>query len=282
MTFTINTSHRLLRDGRSVERIAAPSAHTSGAYSPMPKIAIIHFTFGSSGRSSAEWFRNPGNTGRSSAHVVVDRDGSVIQCVDFNIAPNHAGRSSWRGMEGMNRRSFGIELANWGYLERRGGGWTSYTGASIADPVMARHRNGNPNGEQSPIGWEPYPAAQLAAAVEIVQALVGKYGVTEILGHDDISPGRKWDPGPAFDMAHFRARVLEDLASDEPNRMQVSSPDGLNLRRGPGTEFEPIVLLPDATVVEPVEQNGNWVLVNVIGPGGQPTKSGWVHSRFLA
>lgn len=196
---------RLLADGRAVEMI--PSPYVSGRFAAPPPILVMHFTYGASARSSAEWFRAAENKG-SSAHVVIERDGATLQCVPFDVVAWHAGGSSWKGKTNLNRTSIGIEMANWGYLKRKGDGWASYTGAPIADPVIAVHRNGNPDGSRSPIGWEPYPEAQFAAAVAIARALVAAYGITEIVGHDDIAPDRKWDPGPAFDMARFRAAVF--------------------------------------------------------------------------
>lgn len=196
---------RLLADGRAVEMI--PSRFTSGNFHSTPRVLVMHFTSGASARSSAEWFRSPDNKG-SSAHLVIDRDGSTLQCVSFAEIAWHAGRSTWRGRSDLNRSSFGLELANWGDLERRGAEWVAGNGKPIANPVLAAHKNGNPDGSRHPIGWEPYPTAQFAAAAAIARALVAAYGITEIVGHDDIAPDRKKDPGPAFDMERFRREVF--------------------------------------------------------------------------
>ena len=212
--FTIDNRHRLKWENRLVQRVMSP--YTNGAFDNSPSVTVMHFTYGASAASSAEWFRNPNNRYKSSAHVVIGRDGEVIQCVDLDTGSNHAGQSSWRGRSGLNRWAFGIELANWGYLQRRGDGWTSYNGKIIPDAVEAVHRNGNPDGSRHPIGWEPYSEAQIEAAIGIVQALVETYGAQEIVGHDDVSPTRKWDPGPAFDILEFRRRVADDLSSTDP------------------------------------------------------------------
>lgn len=114
---------------------------------------------------------------------------------------------------------------------------TSYTGLKINDPFLAAHRNGNPDKTHTPVGWEPYPEIQFMSTVEIARELVATYDINEVVGHDDIAPLRKWDPGPTFDMARFRTLVFGDRSEDGDIRMRASSSDGLNLRTGPGIQF---------------------------------------------
>lgn len=268
----------LKEDGEPVDQIA--SSFVGGNFPAIPKIAVIHFTAGASARSSADWFRNPANPG-SSAHVVVDRDGSVIQCVSFKKVAWHAGRSRWKGLTGLNRHSFGIELANWGNLLSSSGVWTSSTGKRIAQPFLGNHRNGNPGGQRGPIGWEPYSDEQLRTAARIVRALIAAYGVNEIVGHDDISPTRKWDPGPAFDMAKFRTACLGGRADDGDNIVRVASGDGLNLRRGPGSHYDAIETLPDGAHLRPIGTEGRWIEVAALNADGSARVSGWVHGAFV-
>ena len=116
----------------------------------------------------------------------------------------------------------------------------------------------------------------------LARTLVTTYGINEIVGHDDIALGRKWDPGPAFDMADFQARVFGDRADNGDIRMKVAVAEGLNLRTGAGIQFDVLELLPEGTLVEPIEANGLWVSVSVLNAAGEPRRTGWVHSRFLA
>lgn len=192
-------------DGKPVEQL--PTRNTGGAFAKTPRIVVMHFTAGGPARTSAQWFANPLNK-NSSAHVVIERDGSAIQCANFGTVAWHAGQSKWRRLSGLNQYALGVELANWGWLQAHSGMWLNTVGRPVANPVMAVHRNGNPDGSTQPIGWEPYPEAQFDAAVALVGALREAYGIKEIQGHDDIAPGRKSDPGPAFDMARFRKLVL--------------------------------------------------------------------------
>jgi AmpD protein len=101
---------------------------------------------------------------RASAHLLVRRDGTVVQYVSFNQRAWHAGKSAWQGREACNDYSIGIECEG-------------------TDEV-------------------PYETAQYAALCELLPMLLGAYpGITpeRIVGHSDVAPGRKTDPGPSFD-----------------------------------------------------------------------------------
>jgi AmpD protein len=101
---------------------------------------------------------------RVSAHLLVRRDGEVVQFVSFNERAWHAGISSWQGRERCNDYSIGIECEGTDEL--------------------------------------PYEAAQYAALRQLLPTLLGAYPqITRerIVGHSDVAPGRKTDPGPTFD-----------------------------------------------------------------------------------
>ena len=165
---------------------------------PIRRCVVIHFTAGATARSSVNFWKTKSAKG-ASAHVVIDRDGSIIQCRPFNRTAGHAGVSRWRDpqtgflYEGLNSCSIGIELANAGDDSKLARRW------SKAPLVPAAHRNGGPVKD-----WEAYPPAQLAAVTKLVQALVKRYRLDDITGHDCIAPERKSDPGPAFPMEKLR------------------------------------------------------------------------------
>jgi AmpD protein len=107
---------------------------------------------------------------RVSAHVLIRRDGSITQYVPFHQRAWHAGESSFAGRTRCNDFSIGIELEG-------------------SDEV-------------------PYEAAQYAALADLICTLVTAYSTLSnerIVGHSDIAPGRKTDPGVAFDWAHLRS-----------------------------------------------------------------------------
>jgi N-acetylmuramoyl-L-alanine amidase len=164
-----------------------------GAFMPVRRFLVIHFTAGASAQSSVDFWKTPAAKG-ASAHLVIDRDGSIIQCRPFNRTCGHAGKSRWLGFDGLNSCSIGIELANAGDNKALAAKW------SKLPPVMARHKNGGPM-----VDWEIYPDAQIAACLAVSKTLVARYKLDDIVGHDDIAPDRKNDPGPAFPMNRLRA-----------------------------------------------------------------------------
>lgn len=115
---------------------------------------------------------------RVSAHVLIRRDGECLQFVPFHRRAWHAGRSRWFGREACNDFSIGIEL----------------------------------EGDDD----SPYTAAQYCRLVVTCAALLSAYPTLSrdaIVGHCDVAPGRKTDPGPLFDWSRFRellARVGQD------------------------------------------------------------------------
>ena len=92
---------------------------------------VMHYTAGTSAKGSVEWLSN--SAARASAHLVIGRDGEVVQLVAFNRKAWHAGRSEWDGRRGVNGFSMGIELNNAGGLEGSEDRWSSCQGVGIDD-----------------------------------------------------------------------------------------------------------------------------------------------------
>jgi N-acetylmuramoyl-L-alanine amidase len=267
-------NHRLRTDdGDSAPFVRSPNF--SGSITAHEYL-VMHFTAGSSAESSIRWLAD--KRAKASAHIVIGRDGAITQLVAFNRRAWHAGRSVWADRVGLNSYSIGIELDNAGRLTRRGGGWVGWWGGEIPDDqvVEAIHRN-----ETESAGWQAFTEPQLEAAVDVAIALVDKYGLRDVVGHDDIAPGRKSDPGPAFPMESFRSRVLG--RNDEEEGLYETTTK-LNIRRGPGTEFDKLEgsPLPRGTRVMAQRSAGNWRYVDVLDEvveGGD--LEGWVHGRYL-
>ena len=102
-----------------------------------------------------------------SSHWLVAEDGQIVRLVDEAKRAWHAGKSYWRGVEDVNSASIGIELVNPGHE----------------------------------FGYRPFPEAQMAALIPLMAQIVGRHGITRgnIVGHSDVAPARKQDPGELFD-----------------------------------------------------------------------------------
>ena len=199
MAYTIH-NHRL------VGAPYLPSPNSGGALKP--RFLVIHYTASGDGFDSAAYFAR--RAARVSAHLVIRRDGTMTQCVPFNMVAWHAGKSRWtdaggRAVTNLNQHAIGIEIENWGPLQQSAAGWVSWSGALVDARLVteARHKSGAPD-----CGWERYTSLQVRAATAAAQAICAAYGIAEIVGHDDIAPGRKSDPGPAWDMEGLRTRAL--------------------------------------------------------------------------
>lgn len=272
------SNHRLLRDdGLAAAYRASPNVGAGIA----PRFLIIHYTAGSSAAGTISWFQNPAS--RVSAHLVIARDGEITQLVPFNREAWHAGQSRWGNLSGLNHYSIGIELDNAGVLIRSGGKWVSpLTRRSYPDSevTVAVHKN-DPPGAQ-PSGWHAYSPEQIEATLECGMALFKNYALVDVLGHDDIAPGRKRDPGPDFPMDSVRARLL-GRGDDHPERYRTTA--RLFVRSGAGPDFPalPGTPLPLGTDVEVLAKRGLWWQVDVAGEvNGVMDIVGWCHSKYLA
>lgn len=266
--------HRLIKpDGTPVPFKQSPNQ--GGVLNA--EFLIMHFTAGRNASQSIDWLTNP--QAQASAHIVIARDGAVTQLVDFNRVAWHAGVSQWAGHNGLNSSSIGIELDNAGKLTRSGTGWKAWFGGSFPDSEVleAVHKN-----EHSVAGWHIYTEVQLAAATAVAAAIIRDYGLQDVLGHDDIAPNRKNDPGPAFPMESFRGRVM---GRQEEAPAVFETTENLNLRTAPNSSASLVTPggLPPGTRVSPSgPRSAVWWHVRVNDAvAGANDLEGWVHSHFL-
>lgn len=165
-----------------------------------PRFLILHYTASGNVPGTVGSLTRKG--GNKSAHLVIGRDGEVVQLASFDQRAWHCGQSEWKGLESLNYYSIGIEFVNWGDLtEDKDGVFRSWAGTIVPahEVVNAIHKN-----ETIPRDWQDFTPAQLAKGAEVARAILEAYPSIEmILGHDDIAPTRKTDPGPAFPMNQF-------------------------------------------------------------------------------
>jgi len=241
-----------------------------------PEYLVMHYTAATTAQSSISWFLNP--IANASAHLLIARDGTVTQFAPFNIVTWHAGKSQWKGLNGLNQHSIGIELTNAGRLMKSGNNWicpVDQRKVPNTEVIMAVHKN-----ETAESAWEKYTQQQLEVAIEISALLVTTYGLKDVLGHDDIAPIRKSDPGPAFPMGSFRSRAMG--RADEGMDEYLTS-TALNIRSGPGTTFSTLSdPLPVNTKVLVLKTEGNWSFVETLDSvNGMMDLEGWVFTKYL-
>lgn len=245
-----------------------------------PTLLVCHYTAsgGDTGSGDTGFFMK--STAKASAHFIVGRAGDISQVVECNRRAWHAGVSSWKGKKNCNDFSIGIEFDNWGWLTKRANG-TYVTHADVVLPafqvVEAQHKNPNCHYKY----WEAYNPVQMEAGVELIKAILKQYpSITEIVGHEDIAPSRKTDPGPAFPWQHVLAEVLggEGVKNPRGNTRTVHA-SKLNVRGGAGTGFNVIGSLKEGETVVILRVDGDWSEVSYCGTWG--SKTGWVYNRYI-
>ena len=128
-------------------------------------MVVLHYTGMQDAASAFHRLTDP--EAKVSAHYMIDEDGQIVRLVEERKRAWHAGASYWRGITDVNSASIGIELVNPGHE----------------------------------FGYRPFPEAQMAALVPLMMTIVPHYGITRgnVVGHSDIAPARKDDPGELFD-----------------------------------------------------------------------------------
>jgi N-acetylmuramoyl-L-alanine amidase len=130
----------------------------------VPDILLLHYTGMQSCAAAVE--RLTSAEARVSAHYTVDEDGTVYAHVPEHLRAWHAGVSSWRGYTDINSRAVGIEIVNPGHE----------------------------------FGYRPFPDEQIAAVIALGQGIARRHGIParNVIGHSDVAPERKEDPGELF------------------------------------------------------------------------------------
>jgi len=240
-----------------------------------PEYLIIHYTAGSSMNSSKEWFKQ--TVAKASAHLIIGIDGSIVQMVPFNKIAYHAGVSSWKGLKSMNNYSIGIELDNPGKLKKVGSKFIAWFSQDYPDDKVmeATHKH-----QTNPAYWHIFSQVQLESCIRASQIIFNHYKLLDILGHEDISPNRKEDPGPAFPMESFKSKVIG--RNQNTAEIYTVIQDGTNFRRGPGTDQDIIGTLNKGVKVEFIKNHLNWNYVSLNDKvSGINEPEGWIHSSLL-
>lgn len=146
--------------------IDAPSPNFDERARPISMI-VLHYTGMQDAESAIARLRDPDAASRVSAHYVVAEDGTVLRLVPEEMRAWHAGAAKWRDIAtDVNSASVGIEIVNPGHE----------------------------------FGYRPFPEEQIASVIQLVMQIKDRYQITRgnIVGHSDIAPARKRDPGELF------------------------------------------------------------------------------------
>jgi N-acetylmuramoyl-L-alanine amidase len=128
-------------------------------------ILMLHYTGMQTGQAAIDRLRDP--VAKVSSHYVVEEDGTIFRLVPEHLRAFHAGISYWRGRHTLNGTCIGIEIVNPGHE------W----------------------------GYRPYPAGQMEAVKNLSLDILSRHTIPErnVIGHSDVAPNRKQDPGELFD-----------------------------------------------------------------------------------
>ena len=152
---------------------------------------VLHYTGMRDAESAIARLRDP--EAKVSAHYLVAEDGTILRLVPEESRAWHAGRSFWRGITDVNSASIGIEIVNPGHE----------------------------------FGYRPFPDEQVSALIPLVSEIKERHGITRgnIVGHSDIAPARKQDPGELFPWGKL-ARLRLALPRPTKNLMDPHWTDG--------------------------------------------------------
>ena len=152
-------------------RCSSPNHDARPADAPVDML-VLHYTGMPSMQAALDRLCDPST--KVSAHYLVDEDGAVYALVEEARRAWHAGLSCWRGQRDVNARSIGIELVNPGHE----------------------------------FGYRRFPAAQMTALAELARGILARHPIPprNVVGHADVAPKRKQDPGELFDWQWLAGR----------------------------------------------------------------------------
>jgi N-acetylmuramoyl-L-alanine amidase len=170
--------------------IETPSPNFDTRMLPITMI-VLHYTGMPTAEGAIE--RLTAADSKVSSHYIVAEDGQVLRLVAEESRAWHAGKSHWRGITDVNSASIGIEIVNPGHE----------------------------------FGYRPFPDAQIEALIPLMSDIQSRYGITRgnIVGHSDIAPKRKQDPGELFPWARL-AKVRLALPRPTRNLIDPNWTDG--------------------------------------------------------
>ena len=168
------------RPGLPIVDLPSPNQDERGCSVDM---LILHYTGMQTAQAAIDRLRDP--RAAVSSHYVVDEDGTVFRLVPEDRRAWHAGVSHWRGQAALNARSIGIEIVNPGHE----------------------------------FGYRDFPVLQLAAVCDLCLSILTRHDVParNVVGHSDVAPDRKEDPGERFDWRALAENGVGIWPEDSPD-----------------------------------------------------------------
>ena len=156
--------------GLAITQRPSPNHDARPALQPVD-ILLLHYTGMESGEAALARMCDP--AAKVSAHYCVEEDGRIFQLVGEDRRAWHAGVALWKGAQDINARSIGIEIVNPGHA----------------------------------FGYQPFPEAQMRAVIALAKDILARHTIPpdRVLGHSDVAPLRKEDPGELFDWPRLAA-----------------------------------------------------------------------------
>jgi N-acetylmuramoyl-L-alanine amidase len=175
----------------TLDIIQSPSPNFDSRQGYVVDMLVLHYTGMPTGDEALARLCN--DASNVSAHYVVQEDGRIHALVPENKRAWHAGVSHWRGETNINQRSIGIEIVNPGHE----------------------------------FGYRPFSKAQMESVAALCHDILERYPIPSrnIVGHSDIAPNRKEDPGELFDWKWLAAQGIGIY----PNRPQIAGEDAATL-----------------------------------------------------
>ncbi len=172
--------------------IQAPSPNFDDRKLPVSAL-ILHYTGMETGPKALERLCDP--EAKVSAHYLVEEDGRIFQMVEEGDRAWHAGVSEWRGISDINSASIGIEIVNGGH----------------------------------DFGLPEFPKIQIESVTALCQNIATRHDIVDVLGHSDVAPARKQDPGERFPWQELAQAGIgewpDDISDDRRILFEADSRD---------------------------------------------------------
>ena len=202
-----------------MECVAAPSPNFDARPASTPvDILLLHYTGMETAAAAIERLCDP--EARVSAHYTVDEDGTIFGHVPEDSRAWHAGLSYWAGARDINARSIGIEIVNPGHE----------------------------------FGYRSFPDGQIEALIELALDIFSRHPIPpeRVLGHSDVAPARKMDPGELFPWGTLSLAGIGLWPQTRKARAKLPFADGL---RAFGYGLRPDMDVPPETVIEAFQRH---------------------------